>query len=136
MKGMLRFSLAMVLVATFGVGLAQTPYKGGQGDGYDSERMTVTLTITESLQKLDFVISPNPAKSGQSVRLKLAGRQGDQRYKIRMIDIIGNQILEKEFMANQTFMFNLQDEKLNPGLYIIEIRRGNLVTRKRFNVID
>jgi hypothetical protein len=115
---------------------AQTPYKGGQGDGYDSDAISLTLSLNETVQKIDFSISPNPVKSGQTVKIKLLGKQGDQKYRIRLIDIIGNSLLEKEFMANQSFMFDLQDSKLNPGLYIIEIRKNNLFSRKRLNVID
>ncbi|VBB44751.1 Glycosyl hydrolase, family 43 (fragment) [uncultured Paludibacter sp.] len=79
-------------------------------------------------QKLSFNIYPNPAKDYFNITMR-----DNELYniKIQIIDILGNKIWEKEITTNNE---RINVSQLNPGAYIINIRKNNatLGTKKIF----
>lgn len=90
--------------------------------GANSSTQFVTEVIQESVE---FVISPNPAKS--TINLYLP--KGYENAKLSVFDVLGKEIYYTELSSLKS---NINISKWNSGVYLVRISTENESQTKRF----
>ena len=73
-----------------------------------------------------FNISPNPATTILNIQLSKSLTNGN----ITVFDILGKQILIKEFNSNNLTKLNVSN--LSKGMYLVKVSSGENIQTKRF----
>ena len=72
-----------------------------------------------------FKVSPNPA----SLQAKITASNSQNIHSIRLLNALGQVVFETENIDSNVFVLSL--EKLNSGIYILEINNGQQIERHR-----
>ncbi|MEO1052050.1 MAG: T9SS type A sorting domain-containing protein [Bacteroidota bacterium] len=103
-------------------------------DGTSSFSPIVRLENTEVFENLDFIVYPNPTRSGD-INIRLTSQVNNATLSVRLVDAYGREFYNGEFDSSE---FS-QDQKLESsdlvdlrsGVYFVTIKRGiELVTKK------
>ena len=90
-----------------------------------SECMAVTSISVKAIIFNHFKVSPNPA----NLFAKITASNLQNIHSIRLLSSLGQVVFETENIESSTFFLNL--EKLNSGIYILEINNGQQIEHHR-----
>lgn len=134
MKKILLFTLAFLLSPAVGILLAQSPYSGGQGDGYDSDKFSSQTHVASPGDWLEVKLYPNPVQSGKSVTIRLEKPQNHIPVMISINNIIGKKLFIQQFLGQNIFEIDLPKAKFPAGIYIVQIKQGDEIKTLRMNI--
>lgn len=105
-----------------------SPYEyTGNGTSENGESFWGSVLGIEDIEKnISFNISPNPVTSNLNIQLSNSLTNGN----IKVFDILGKQILTKEFNSNNLTQLNVSN--LSKGMYLVKVSSGENIQTKRF----
>ncbi|MBC7695057.1 MAG: T9SS type A sorting domain-containing protein [Burkholderiales bacterium] len=87
----------------------------------------IDVGITEILNKNDFAVYPNPAKSVITISSNIIG---NTKINYEVVDVLGKVILMNDNHNANNFNININD--LNSGIYFLRLQINNSVVVKKF----
>lgn len=89
-----------------------------------------TLTIAQVNQSINFTIYPNP--NNGIVNIKLNKNNSDEKLKIKVYDMLGKLIFEKnDFEDSNAQNFIIRLENITPGIYFVTAQINETTTTKK-----
>jgi len=103
--------------------------KGGN-NSTNSARQTISkeVELSSELEQGEFSLYPNPASTDTNVMLDL-----DQPTKVafHIYDAMGRLVIQDEAYQEGRFTHTIKVDSLAPGMYMVQIKYGNMVMTKR-----
>ncbi len=81
---------------------------------------TENLGVEENTLETNWVLYPNPVKSGEQVYIRLP-KQEQGKWKVNITDMLGKQVWQQEKTINAEGM-TLNDLNLSPGVYLVRLQ--------------
>ncbi|MEO1451090.1 MAG: T9SS type A sorting domain-containing protein [Bacteroidota bacterium] len=111
--------------------MAQAPYAGGEGDGYARVLVQQTPVSIQEQLPAGWTIGPNPIKAEAFLRLSWPITPNETRILIH--DVKGR-ILLHQSISPQSTEHRLKLPSSLSGIYVLEIRRGDLFIHQKIQV--
>lgn len=120
-SGIILFVLMVVQPFTT---VAQSAYKGGEGDGYDMAEVAQFNVSTEDVETTlkNISVQPSILKVGQPFKVERANPDGAKQVAIQVISVQGKTIRQTQ-IGDPGNQLRLQAPQ-KPGLYFVEMAIG------------
>lgn len=119
---------------------AQTEFKGGDGDGYASSKMSFFITAIKEDKNLEQKISlyPNPIRQGRQLSIALPSKSS-QITGIRIVDGLGRFVYEQsiyDLQQNEGRTVFKLEKVLEEGAYIMLLDFARQTVVKKIVIFD
>jgi hypothetical protein len=123
----------LILGSVTSILLLQNTRSGVFANNFNFNYLCFSNSNTE---ELIFSLSPNPVQLGQILTISFTEYNNKSNITVKVLDVIGNKTYSKEYHPDKSIELSINSEKFRSGIYILEVEQGNIVVRKRINVIE